>query len=969
MDTEQNKALSKYITPPGAFALAFGSSVGWGAFVMPGTTFLPIAGPVGTLIGITLGAIAMLVIASNYHYMINIYPEPGGAFAFARNTFGYDHGFLSAWYLMITYAAVIWANATALSLIMRYLVGDIFKFGFHYSIAGYDIYLGEALLSITALVVFGFLCIRGRRLSVKVQIFMAGAMLLGIFACMAVSFINNPKSAVELKPMFQTDGHPFIQVMSIAALSPWAFVGFESISNSAAEFKFDAKRCFLIMTLAVIAAAACYIALTEIASFTIPEEYGDWASYIAALSEESGIRALPTLNAVNTLMGNAGTVIFAITVIAAIVTGIIGNYICAGRLLYAMAGDDMLPPRFRGLAKNNSPQNAILFIMGVSCLIPFLGRTAMGWVVDVTTIGATIAYAYTSAAAFKCAREKENIRIMITGAAGFFISCFFSLYLLIPNIWSVTALSTESYLILAVWSILGIVYFKGIFNKDEKLRFGKTTMVWIAILFLVFFSTLMWIRQTIKESSDTVVENVDDYYSLELSEHGIEQTPEDKEEVNNILDEQFSRINGSLLKSSAVQMALILLALYIIFDIYSTMQKRESEAELERNKARADSRAKSNFMSNMSRDIRTPLNAILGYTTLAKKEDDIPEKTMKYLKKIENSERQLIALVNDMVDMSKIEKGKLKFNPSTIDIEQTVLEVRDMFVNQMEDKNIDFRVNIIDVKDRWVRCDKGYFVRILMNLLSNAWKFTPENGKVFLSLSETEKYSDIVPFEIVIKDTGEGMTEEEVEHLFDGVEPDIEGTDNMIQGMALGLVLTRNIVDLMGGNIRVESRKNSGTEFIINVGFLEDEEPSVVAEVEERNQKGELPDFAGMRLLMAEDNAINKEIATLILTEAGFRVEHADNGEVALHMVADSAPGYYDAVLMDIQMPVMNGYDATKGIRALKDKALSSIPIIAMTADAFTEDVKKAESVGMNGHISKPLDIPAMMKVLTDVLG
>ena len=374
------------------------------------------------------------------------------------------------------------------------------------------------------------------------------------------------------------------------------------------------------------------------------------------------------------------------------------------------------------------------------------------------------------------------------------------------------------------------------------------------------------------------------------------------------------------------------------------------------------SKAKTFFMSNMSHDIRTPLNAIIGYTTLANREKVTYEEKSGYIDKIEMASRQLLEIVNDVVDMSRIESGKFSLEPTCVNIENCIQESGDLVRTQLEAKNIDFSVSS-DVSHKWVMCDKVMLDRALMNLLCNAGKFTGENGSVSLTLTELGGDDETASYEIRIKDTGIGMSPEFAERLFIPFERERTSTVSKIQGTGLGLAITKSIVDMMGGNITVQTEKGKGTEFTVTVDF-----PLTEPQEETRSAASDDFTFEGMRALLVEDNMINMEIAQMLLEQAGFLIETAEDGKIALEMTAASEPGYYDVILMDIQMPVMDGYTAAQAIRKLPDARLAGIPIIAMTANAFQEDIKKAEDAGMSGHIAKPLDIPAMKATLRHTL-
>ena len=376
------------------------------------------------------------------------------------------------------------------------------------------------------------------------------------------------------------------------------------------------------------------------------------------------------------------------------------------------------------------------------------------------------------------------------------------------------------------------------------------------------------------------------------------------------------------------------------------------------------SKAKTFFLSNMSHDIRTPLNAIMGYTALANQDGVTYERKSEYIDRIGMASRQLLDIVNDVLEMSRIESGKFTLEPTRVNLENCVWEACDLVRIQLEEKKINLSVSCV-VSHKWVLCDKVMLDRALMNLLGNAGKFTEENGSVSLRLTELPGGDETGRYEIRIKDTGIGMSKEFAERLFIPFERERTSTVSKIQGTGLGLAITKSIVDMMGGSITVQTEKGKGTEFTIAVDLpLTEPEP----EEEISSGVGDEISFEGKRALLVEDNMINAEIAQMLLSQAGFLIETAENGKIALEMTAASEPGYYDVILMDIQMPVMDGYQATQAIRKLPDSRLAGIPIIAMTANAFLEDIRKAEEVGMNGHIAKPLDIPSMKATLQHVL-
>ena len=359
------------------------------------------------------------------------------------------------------------------------------------------------------------------------------------------------------------------------------------------------------------------------------------------------------------------------------------------------------------------------------------------------------------------------------------------------------------------------------------------------------------------------------------------------------------------------------------------------------------------------------MNAIIGYTTLARREESTPEEMREFLDKIDVSSQHLLSLINDVLEMSRIESGKLELEPAETDLAEMKGEVRDMFAAQMEQKGIAYTVDASQVTDRWVLCDKNRLNLVLLNLLSNAWKFTPSGGSVSAALIQTWREGNIGSYEIRVKDTGIGMSREFAAHVFEAFERERTSTVSGIQGTGLGMAITRSIVEMSGGTIEVQTEKGKGTEFVVRLDF------PVLEKTEETERNADAAetaavDFSTKRLLLVEDNEINREIATMILEEAGFRLESAENGRLGLDKVAASEPGYFDAVLMDIQMPVMNGYEATRSIRALNREDARSMPIIALSANAREEDRRMSLESGMNHHIAKPFDVAQLISTVNE---
>ena len=519
-------------------------------------------------------------------------------------------------------------------------------------------------------------------------------------------------------------------------------------------------------------------------------------------------------------------------------------------------------------------------------------------------------------------------------------------------------------------------------------------------------------------------------------------------------------------------------------------------------KAEAAERAKTVFLSNMSHDIRTPMNAIIGFTTLAKTNIENKDRVQEYLAKILSSSNHLLSLINDILDMSRIESGKLNIQEKECSISDIFRDMRNIIQTQMQSKQLNFFMDTMDVVDEHIYCDKLHLNQVLLNLLSNAIKFTPPGGSVSLMIKQKPGApTGYGSYELRVKDTGIGMSEEFAQHIFEPFERERTSTVSGIQGPGLGMAITKSIIDTMGGTIELHTEKDKGSEFIINLSFrlqTETKQPEAIAELQglralvvddnfstcdsvtkmlvQIGMRSEwtlygkeavlrarqaveigdpfyayiidwaLPDLSGLevvrqvracagdnvpiviltaydwstfedearaagvtafcskplflselrdtlavsiskeappeepivpetaeeikgaRLLLVEDNELNREIAEELLSESGFVIETAEDGSIAVEKVKASQPGYYKLILMDVQMPIMNGYEATRAIRALEDPALSSIPIIAMTANAFDEDRRQAIENGMNAHVAKPIDVDKLMTTIHDVL-
>ena len=415
-------------------------------------------------------------------------------------------------------------------------------------------------------------------------------------------------------------------------------------------------------------------------------------------------------------------------------------------------------------------------------------------------------------------------------------------------------------------------------------------------------------------------------------------------EVRNIL---MTNVTGDLYSISMVRC--------VDEDIRQTM-----ELQAAKEAAESASRAKSTFLFNMSHDIRTPMNAIMGFSSMAERHANEPDKVQDCLRKINLSGEHLLKLINNVLDLARIESGRMEMNIQACRIPDSMGKMEYIFQADCRKKNLTLEI-VSDIQDEIIFCDMLKINQIELNLIGNAIKYTPEGGKIIYSVTQTGREGDYATYRCSVKDNGIGMSPEFCKNVFEAFERENSSSTTGIEGSGLGLAITKRLVDGMGGTITCRSEQGKGSEFIFvltfRVGSPEDLPREVITDENGRIIEDKELDMTGKRVLLVEDNALNREISRELLENQGILVEEAEDGDAAVEIIRHSTPGYYDMVLMDIQMPKMDGYEATRQIRALPDCALSQIPIVAVTANAFEEDRQEAREAGMNGHIAKPISV------------
>ena len=481
-----NNSLRRQLSPMHVWAIAFGCVIGWGSFINPGKKFLPNSGVAGTTIAMILGALVMIIIAFSYAYMVPKYPNAGGEFSFAKNTFGKHMAFLCGWFLVVAYLTNVPMNSTAIGLIVDGLDGsaDILKFGFHYNIAGFDIYMGEMLLSMMVLILFGWLNMIGVRKAGIVQTILSSLLVTCVFVLFLSAVFSAKAKGVNMRPIWGFDkaaakaagavtanisqyAHTgtagvLSAILATFAIAPWAYVGFDAIPQAAEEFNFSFKKVSFIMMIAIVFGCFVYVSNNAVAAAALenwPERVmaGDWVLLIAA--EE--------------LLGSFGKVLIGLGVSCAVLSGIMGFYLASSRLMYSMSREGYLPEWFGKVnEKYGTPQNAILFCILVSLSGPILGREALGWFVDMSAIGASIGYFFTCASTLKTEKRDGDgsafLRAMAITGIGFSLAFMILQLIPIPGL-SGVHFGKESYIMLVVWVLLGLIFY---LKQRKKFREG-----------------------------------------------------------------------------------------------------------------------------------------------------------------------------------------------------------------------------------------------------------------------------------------------------------------------------------------------------------------------------------------------------------------------------------------------------------------------------------------------------------------
>mgnify|MGYP002858347782 CR=1 FL=1 len=529
------------------WGLALGCIVGWGAFVLPGTTFIPSAGVVGTIIGIVIGTLISLTICACYSWMVHLFPEERGSYTYTRHILGEDHAFLAAWSILLTYLSIMWANASTLVMLLKNVVSFNLQFGYMYTIVGYDIYASEALITIALLIVFGLITSFWERIANILRVVFA----LSLFISVIILFVGMLISGDGLNlmhPAFSTSEPLPIQILNIVVFAPFLFVGFETVTHLIGIIPMKSTRIYSYAAIAIVCSMAIYIMLALSAVLIIPDGCTDIRQYLIEMHKEQGIATLPAARNARELLGDWGVVLVVIAVISALMTGVMGFHRGAARIVKIMAKAELLPAVFGHTRKDGVATNASLLVLVISLPTVLLGRVAIGWNSEVGSFGATIVFAYIATCTILSA--KNNKKAKTYGWIGLISTLIIFLALMLPSIFYKPVLNNESYLLLGFWSLSGMVYYWWVFLKDKKHRFGKSTIMWLIVSSILFFSVTLY-TQTDLYDSLAIDHEMHHHHLVKL-----------------------------LAEADMIQIFTVAIILFFLFSLFTIMTRRERELHL-----------------------------------------------------------------------------------------------------------------------------------------------------------------------------------------------------------------------------------------------------------------------------------------------------------------------------------------------------------------------------------------------------
>ena len=558
--------LKPHLSSLAVWALSVGSAIGWGSLVVTSSSYLSEAGPLASVLGLLVGFVMMVIVCSHYNFLANRYPGSGGLYDYVKSVFGYDQAFFVGCFMFLTYISVFWANATSIPLFARFFLNNALGVGYLYTVFGYEVYLGEAIVTLLVIVLVAFMCMKSKKVSADVMVGFVLLFTVGITVCFALAMTGHGSTGMTMEPALLPDKSVLSQVVMIAFLSPWAFIGFESVTNYTAEYNFKRSKLFKIMLIAVTVTTALYIFVILLSVSAYPEGCASWVDYITHLDRYKGIDRFPAFYAAHYYLGDTGVYILMASLLALVFSSLIGMLRAVSYLCYAMAQDDILPGRFKELNDMQIPARAILLIVLVSLPIPFIGRPAIGWIVDTTTFGATILYGFAAMAVYKLAKQEGNKKYTILGGILLPITIAFLVFLILP-MFSGNVLAPETYALMIAWSIIGLIYFNHIIR--------------VSLLAFVVILSLTWSQRMNEARENAVIKDIFSYVDGTADSKTLAMSREE------FLAIQQERLRNADQLSVVMIAGLFALSLAVMIANYYSVRKWEKKAAEERDRAEA----------------------------------------------------------------------------------------------------------------------------------------------------------------------------------------------------------------------------------------------------------------------------------------------------------------------------------------------------------------------------------------------
>ena len=901
-DSVKKGGLFSYIA---TFALSFGCIIGWGSFILPGTRIIPMSGMVGDAIGLVLAALLAQLVCVNYIGMSKRHPDAKSSYDLVKGAFGADHAFFSAWALLLAYVCILWANMASIAYIGRLLFGRGILYRIHYTFMGFDVYPGDILFSAVILLMGAGLVSLGYKTALKVisavVTVLAVSVLVMFFSVMSATDIHDVFTPAFSSTSGMSHG---VQVIAIAIMAPWIFIGFEAVSHVAVEARISLKHIFVISSIAIIIAALFIYMIIMITNAGVPDGMRGWSDFAFVSGGITAFEDIPLYHAVHRTMGDSGTVFLALAFFGALFSSVAGFFLAALHTIEIMAGDGLAPKALLKKNRNGISYNAIHLILVFSIPFLFVGMNMLGWAIDISALAICIVYGYICLANF--IKQDVQLSFRITGFVG--ALCAFGIFvvLLIPNSLLGSSLVKQDYMILMIWSLAGMVCYRYVLYLDKDQKLGKSMLMWILLFFLLFYSVNMWTNMQMEEDL--------------------------------LLTTDPAEISSILLTDNLVRTVVVVIAIVILFELFDIMIKREQKLFKEISSVKEESHMKNTMLNDLSHDIRTPMNAIVGFADLALQDKNDNDKMVKHMEKIRLSGMHLLALINDMFAINRLENGRMDLREEDINLSELLVHLRSVTSAGAYSRNHELLVEAHPLQNENIVSDRSNLIHMLSFFINDSINNTPDGGKIDFGVMQLSSSEDgYGMYEFYIKNNGGG-------YLPEGV----------------GLTVTKKIIDVMGGHLEIEPEPGVGTEVFITMEFP-------ISQVDVKKEDEDLRmDLFGKRVLIVDDIMVNRQIAIAMLEMYGIDTEEASDGDEAFNIIATSLPGHFDAVLMDIEMPISNGYEAARRIRGLEDPINCSVPILAMTANVFEDDRQKALGVGMNGFIAKPLNREYMIATISE---